>query len=179
MRDFLMRGRSNLACSIAFFFLAFLSIGGFARGQHSPSSASMPPKTERRPVTENWHGTKIIDDYRWLENASSPETQKWVAEETAYTRGVLDPLPGREAIHKRLTELLSIGTVSVPQIGGKYYFYTRRDGLQNQPVLYVREGFDLERSDNGKDRALVDVNQLAADGTVAPDWFHPSEDGRY
>jgi prolyl oligopeptidase len=90
-----------------------------------------------------------------------------------YTRGVLDPLPGREAIHTRLSELLRIGDIGVPRIGGKYYFYTRRDGMQNQPVLYVREGVD------GKDRVLVDVNLLAADGTIALDWFEPSERGKY
>ena len=98
-----------------------------------------PPKAERRPLEEILHGTKIIDNYRWLEDSSNADAQKWVAEEMAYTRAVLDPLPGREAIHKRLTELLSIGSVGVPQIGGKYYFYTRREGMQNQPVLYVRE----------------------------------------
>jgi len=126
-----------------------------------------------RALSENWHGTKIVDNYRWLEDGSSADTRKWVAEEMAYTRGVLDPLPGREAIQKRLTDLLHIGDVGVPKIGGKFYFYTRRDGLQNQPVLYVREGID------GKDRVLVDVNLLAADGTVALDWFWPAEHGKY
>jgi len=132
-----------------------------------------PPRAEERPLEENFHGTKIVDKYRWLEDGKSADTQKWVAEEMSYTRAVLDPLPGREAIHKRLTELLSIGSIGVPQIGGKYYFYTRRDGMQNQPVLYVREGVD------GKDRVLVDANQLSADGTIALDWFEPSEHGKY
>jgi prolyl oligopeptidase len=132
-----------------------------------------PPLTEARPVTDVFHGTKIIDNYRWLEDGTSADTQKWVAAEMQYTRGVLDPLPGREAIHKRLTELLSIGNVSVPQVAGKYYFYTRREGMQNQPVLYVRGGSD------GKDRVLLDANTLAADGTIALDWFEPSENGKY
>ena len=140
----------------------------------STSSTSLtPPKAERRPIAENFHGTKVVDDYRWLEDGTSPATEKWVAEEMAYTRAILDPLPGRQAIHKRLTELLSIGSVGVPDIGGKYYFYTRREGMQNQPVLYVREGI------NGKDRVLVDANQLAADGTIALDWYQPSYNGEY
>ena len=142
------------------------------------SSPLAPPKAERRPVEENFHGTKVVDDYRWLEDGSSPATEKWVAEEMAYTRAVLDPLPGREAIHKRLTELLSIGSVGVPQIGGKYYFYARRDGMQNQPVLYVREG-GVDLKNGGKDRVLVDANQMAADGTIALDWFEPSYNGEY
>jgi prolyl oligopeptidase len=145
----------------------------FAMENTRPSAPLRPPKAERRPLEENWHGTRIVDDYRWLEDGSSAETQQWVAEEMSYTRAVLDPLPGREAIQKRLTELLSIGTVGVPQLAGKYYFYMRRDGMQNQPVLYVREGVE------GKDRVLVDPNQLAADGTIALDWFEPSEHAKY
>jgi prolyl oligopeptidase len=126
-----------------------------------------------RPVEENRYGTKIVDNYRWLEDGTSPETQKWVAEEMAYTRAVLDPLAGRDLIHKRLTELLGIGSIGVPRIAGRYYFYTRREGLQNQSILYAREDVD------GKDRVLLDVNLLAADGTVALDWFEPSERGKY
>ncbi len=143
------------------------------RAGGAPGQDLGPPKAEERPLEENFHGTKVVDRYRWLEDSNSAETTKWVAEETAYTRGVLDPLPGREAIHKRLSELLSIGSLSTPRMAGKYYFYTRRQGSENQPVLYVREGVD------GKDRVLVDVNELSADGTVALDWMHPSENGRY
>src|SRR5262249_16302526 len=115
----------------------------------------------------------ISDPYRWLENSDSKETQQWVNDELAYARSILDPLPGRDQLHKRLAELLSIGIISAPELGGKYYFYTKREGSQNQPVLFVREGL------NGKDRTLVDVNTLAADGTVALDWWTPSEDGKY
>ena len=139
----------------------------------SKSAPVAPPKTEKRPLKEDFHGTKIVDNYRWLEHGDDPDVQKWVAAEMAYTRGILDPLPGGDAIHKRLTELLSIGSIGAPQIGGKYYFYTRREGMQNQPVLYVREGVD------GKDRVLVDVNQLSADGNISLDWFFPSEHGKY
>jgi prolyl oligopeptidase len=136
-------------------------------------AASGPPKAEKRPLEERIQGVKILDNYRWLEDGNNPDTQKWVADEMAYTHSVLDPLPGRDAIHKRLTELLSIGSLTQPEIGGKYYFYTRREGMQNQPVLYVREGVE------GKDRVLVDANQLAADGTIALDWYQPSENGRF
>jgi prolyl oligopeptidase len=136
-------------------------------------SAAKPPVAPQKPVEDVVQGHKITDDYRWLEDAASPATQQWVRDEMAYTRSVLDPLPGRDQLHQRLTELLSIGTIGAPQIGGKYYFYTKREGSQNQPVLLVREGV------HGEDRALVDVNQLAADGTVALDWWVPSDDGKY
>jgi prolyl oligopeptidase len=144
-----------------------------AATQSSVSAADGPPVAERRPLQETFHGTKVVDNYRWLEKGSNADTQKWVQEEMSYTRALLDPLPGRQQIHQRLTELLSIGSIGVPQVAGRHYFYTRRDGMQNQPVLYVREGID------GKDRVLVDANQLASDGTVALDWFQPSETGKY
>ena len=156
-----------------FIFLLLTVAAAFASDDAKTAATAAPPKAEPRPVQEDFHGTKIVDKYRWLEDGNEADTQKWVAEEMSYTRGVLDKLPGRDAIHKRLTELLSIGSIGVPQIAGKYYFYTRRDGMQNQPVLYVREGVD------GKDRVLVDANQLAADGTIALDWYEPSEHGRY
>ena len=108
-----------------------------------------------------------------MENADSPETQAYVQAQLAYTRSLLDPLPGREKIHARLTQLLSIGNVGTPQVGGDWYFYTRREGTQNQAVLYVRQGL------KGTDRALVDVNALAVDGTVALDWWQISHDGKY
>jgi prolyl oligopeptidase len=132
-----------------------------------------PPKAKSEPVEETLHGHKIVDSYRYLEDSSNSDTQEFVRDELAYTRSILDPLPGRDKIKKRLEQLLSIGTITVPQIGGKYHFYTRREGMQNQPVLYVREGVD------GKDRVLIDANQLASDGTIALDWWQPTHDGKY
>jgi len=151
----------------------YASDGSSSSSPAAAVSSQGPLLAEPKPLAETLHGTRIVDNYRWLEDGKNPETQKWVDAEMSYTRAVLDPLPGREQIHKRLTELLTIGNINVPQIGGKYYFYTRRDGMQNQPVLYVREGL------NGQDRVVVDANQLVADGTIALDWFEPSEHGKY
>jgi prolyl oligopeptidase len=142
-------------------------------GAASRPTATALPKAKVQPVEETLYGHKIVDPYRYLENVSDPDTQKFVQEELAYTRSLLDPLPGRDKINARLEQLITIGNIGTPQIGGKYYFYTRREGMQNQPVLYVREGVE------SKDRTLVDVNQLAADGTVALDWWYPTHDGTY
>jgi prolyl oligopeptidase len=156
----------TLAC--LFLFVAIL----FAEDNSVPS-ASKPPRVKTDIVIDTVQGHRISDPYRWLEDPNRPDTQEYVRQELAYTRSILDPLPGREQIQKRLTQLLSVGTITAPQVAGPYYFYTRREGTQNQPVLLVREGV------HGKDRALVDVNQLASDGTVALDWWFPSEDGKY
>ena len=153
------------------FFCSLLLVG--ADSKSSSRVPDTPPVATPRPVADYFHGTRVIDNYRWLEKADSPEVQKWVAEENDYTRALLDPLPGRAAIQHRLTELLSIGNVSAPVLAGHHYFYTRREGLQNQPVLYIRDSL------NGSDRVLVDANSLAADGTIALDWFQPSENGKY
>jgi prolyl oligopeptidase len=139
----------------------------------SSNAPSAPPVAEVKPVADMFHGTRVVDNYRWLEDGNNPETQQWVAQEMAYTRGMLDHLSGRDAIQKRLTELLSIGSVTPPILAGRHYFYTRREGMQNQPILYVRDSLD------GSDRVLVDANQLAADGTIALDWYQPSENGKY
>jgi prolyl oligopeptidase len=137
------------------------------------SVSSGPPKAKVAPVADTVQGHKVVDPYRYLENANDPDTRQYVEQELAYTRSLLDPLPGRDRINARLSQLIPIGTVGAPQMGGKYYFYTRREGNQNQPVLYVRESL------HGSDRALVDVNKMSTDATVALDWWFPSEDGHY
>lgn len=168
-----------------------------------------PPPARVEPVIETLHGRQIADPYRWLENAESAETKRFVSEQNAYTRSVLEKIPERHALRKRIEKLLTIGRVASPRIGGDKYFYERRDGRQNQPVVYVRER--PRASQSGRDRAssakaasqaidnepgsaansktdlslaeteraLIDVNALSPDGTIALDWWYPSEDGRY
>ena len=124
-------------------------------------------------VIDNYHGQQVEDAYRWLEDSAAPETRQFVAAQNAYTRSVLENIPGRDELRRRVEQLLTIGRVASPHIGGNNYFYERRDGRQNQAVVYMREG------PQGKERPLVDVNALAPDGTIALDWWYPSEDGRY
>ncbi len=143
-----------------------------SRGGNSTAPAG-PPKAKIAPVEDTVQSHKIVDRYRYLENPNDPDTKLYVEQELNYTRSILDPLPGRDKINARLSQLLEIGTVGVPQVGGKYYFHTRREGNQNQPILYVREGI------NGEDRVLVDANRMSADGTVALDWWYASQDGKY
>jgi prolyl oligopeptidase len=122
-------------------------------------------------VVETLHGERIVDPYRWLEDGASPETRRWTERQNAYTETYLAGFPGRERIRARLKELLSIGVLGAPTPARGRYFFQRRDGTQNQPVLYRREGAD------GNDRVAVDPNALNPAGTTALDWFYPSEDG--
>src|SRR5271154_379574 len=161
-----MLGGSRL---LTFFLILLCGVAAMVYTEDSRAADSTvpsgPPKAKVAPVEDTVQGHKIVDRYRYLENPNDPDTKLYVEQELAYTRTILDPLPGRDKINARLSQLLEIGTVGAPQMGGAYYFHTRREGNQNQPILYVREG--LHSGLNKEDRALVDVNKMSSDGTVA------------
>src|ERR1039457_7117594 len=97
-----------------------------AQNQPSPSSTMnipKPPLTQQQPVTDDYFGHKVVDPYRWLEDGNSPATQQWVAAQLAYTRSILDKIPGREQLHARMEQLLEIGNLGETQTGGNYYFH--------------------------------------------------------
>jgi prolyl oligopeptidase len=130
------------------------------------------PDTPSTDLTEIIHGEPIADPYRWLEDGEAPETRLWTARQNELTESYLAAVPAREQIRRRLGELLSIGVLSTPNPVRGRYFYLRREGRQNHPVLYWRHGLD------GADRVAVDPNGLNEAGTTALDWYYPSEDGR-
>jgi len=136
--------------------------------------------TKIEPVTETIHGVELTDNYRWLEGDTrepanpqrvTPEVTAWTDAQNAYTRQVLDHLPGRKALEDRLRPLMEVGSVSAPAMRGTRYFFTRREGRQNQPVFYWRD------SARGTDRVLVDPAALDASGLTAVEWLSPSADG--
>jgi prolyl oligopeptidase len=118
---------------------------------------------------DDYHGTRVPDPYRWLEDPDFPETVRWVEEEGALLREFVDG-PARDALRDRLAELYDYPRLSVPEGRGGRYFYFRNTGLQDQSVLFVREG--------GAERVLLDPNTLSADGTVALTLAAPTRDGR-
>lgn len=138
-----------------------------------PADAGPPPATEVQPVEETLHGRTIVDPYRWLEQleVESEAVSTWTTAQNEHTRDVLDDLPEREELERRLSELMTIGSVGAPSMREDLYFYEERKGEQNQPVLHVRQGHD------GEPRVLLDPNALDAEGLYALDWFEPSEDG--
>jgi prolyl oligopeptidase len=130
------------------------------------------PLTPTGDAVEVLHGDAVRDPYRWLEDGDDPATRTWTDRQNTLTETWLDAVPGRAAIRRRLDELLAIGAISVPTPARGRYFYQRRDGRQNQPILYARDGVD------GEDRVAVDPNALDPAGTTALDWYYPSDDGR-
>ena len=140
------------------------------------------PKTERHEVRETIHGTEIVDPYRWLEGSAAPEIEgadaeldarvtKWTDAQNAYTREILDALPGREKLESRLRELMEVGSIQAPSMRRNHYFYWKREGDQAQPILYLRQEVD------GEPRVLLDPNTLDSEGLVAPSFATPSPDG--
>ena len=134
------------------------------------------PPTPPEPLVETLHDTEVADPYRWLEDADSPRVQEWTDRQNEFTQQVLEANPEREALRARLTELFSIGTLLPPgprrrPDGSWRYFYQRREGNQNQPILYWRDGV------HGADHLLIDPAAFSEDGTSALDWWLPSPDG--
>ena len=98
------------------------------------------PETRIVDQTDVLHGEALSDLYRWLEDGDNPEVRVWTERQNALTESYLAAFPGRPRIRARLDTLLAIGAISVPTPAHGRYFYQRRDGRQNQPMLYVRDG---------------------------------------
>jgi prolyl oligopeptidase len=133
--------------------------------------------TRKEALSETRFGETINDPYRWLEDGGSAEVAAWVEAQNTLTESTLARVPGREALRKRMSELLSIGSLSLPtprrtREGTLRLFYTRREAGDEQPILYVRDGL------HGSDRVLFDPNQAGpSDGSTSLDWYEPSDDG--
>ena len=141
----------------------------FAGAQTAAPTLKYPVAAKGTQV-DDYHGVKIADPYRWLEDTDSPETKAWVEAENAVTFGYLNGIPERAAIRNRLTQLWNYARYGAPTKSGGRYFQYQNTGLQNQSVLFVRDG-------NSGWRVLVDPNMLSADGTVALSGTEPSPDG--
>jgi prolyl oligopeptidase len=130
------------------------------------------PEAPRSETTDDYHGTKVADPFRPLEDPDAPATRAWIEAENKITSAFLDAIPARDGIKARLTELWNFERFGVPFHEGERYFYTRNSGLQNQAVLYTIPTLD------GEPAALLDPNTLSADGTVALSGLAPSHDGK-
>ena len=132
------------------------------------------PDSHPQDVADDYFGTRVADPYRWLEDLDSPATREWVAGQNAVTRPLLDGIPARAAIRERLAALWSYERYSVPQVAPNgARVYTRHDGVQNQPVLYVQD------NPAAAPRVLLDPNGWSADGTEAMVDWKLSPDGRH
>jgi prolyl oligopeptidase len=129
------------------------------------------PTTRQADQVDDYHGTKVADPYRWLEDPDSDETKAWVEAQNKVTFGYLEDIPQRESLKQRITKLWNYEKYGIPYKEGNRYFYFKNDGLQNQSVLYTLTSLD------GEPRVLIDPNTLSEDGTIALSGIAISDDG--
>jgi len=130
------------------------------------------PTTHKTDASDDYHGIKVSDPYRWLEDPDSEETQAWVEAQNQVTFGYLGEIPAREKIKQRLTKLWDYEKYGIPFKEGDRYFYYKNNGLQNQSVLYTLTSLD------GEPKVLIDPNTFSEDGTIALCDIAITEDGK-
>jgi prolyl oligopeptidase len=164
--------QATLAAAVAAALFGFGSAPAAAQSCAATGTPLSYPVAKKVDQTDDYHGTKVADPYRWLEDANSLETKAWVDAENKVTQSWLAQIPQREAIRQRLTQLWNYERYSVPYKEGGRYFFSRNDGLQNQSVLYTMTSL------SDTPRLLLDPNTLATDGTVALAGTAVSPDGK-
>ena len=130
-----------------------------------------PPVASVQPVVDDYNGTKITDNYRWLEDAKSPETRAWIDAENVYTQKYLSRVKIRPEIVKDLTALERVDVYSIPSLHGGRYFFEKRLAEENQASVYVRNGW------SGEDDRLIDATKLSADENTSVNILDISENG--
>lgn len=131
------------------------------------------PETKKTDVVEDYHGTKVADPYRWLEDDNSKETKAWVEAQNKVTEDYLSKIPFREEVRKRLEELWNYPKYSSPEKEGEYYYFSKNDGLQNQSIIYRQKGL------SGNPEVFFDPNKLSEDGTAALAGWSFSKGSKY
>ena len=150
--------------------LGFGGISAMAHGEEAKRLAY--PETPERPVTDTYDGSGDRRSLPLARRRQRPAGPRVGRRADGLTRSVLDADPGRPALVEKLKTLYDYQTTGAPTVRGDRYFFTRREGLKNQPIVYVREG-----SPTAEARVVLDPNTLSPDGTVALDWMYPSPDG--
>jgi prolyl oligopeptidase len=130
------------------------------------------PVTRTVAQVDDYHGTRVSDPYRWLEDDNSPETKAWVEAQNKVTFAYLEKIPFRAQLTERLKKLFDYAKYSAPARKGEYFFFRKNDGLQNQSVLYIQKGID------GTPEVLIDPNTWSKDGTTILTVFSPDKDAK-
>jgi prolyl oligopeptidase len=147
-----------------------------ARCVPAQSVATGPPATEVRDVIDIYHGVKVTDPYRWLEEDDDPDVVRWSDAQNAYARSILDNLPGVAAIRERITAIMSDESPTYGRVsfrGGKY-FVIKQQPPKQQPLLVVLDALDSLVSE----RVVVDPNVIDDTGGTTIDWYVASPDGK-
>ncbi len=154
--------------------IAALSVASLSATPVIKAQTVTYPRTGRGTVTDNYFGTVVPDPYRWLEDVDSPRTRAWIATQNSFTNSYLAQFPVRDSLRSRLAQLFDYARTSLPELTAtSRILYRRNTGLQNQSVLYVRDGAASPPT------AVLDPNALSPDGSIALEESAPSPDGRF
>src|SRR4051812_7912372 len=113
------------------------------------------PDTKKENVVDDYHGVKVEDPYRWLEDDNSEQTKAWAQEQNKVTFDYLSKIPYRDKVKKRIEEMWNYPKYGAPFQKEDDYYFTKNDGLQNQSVWYKQRGL------TGKAEVFVDPNKLS------------------
>ncbi|KQO34415.1 prolyl endopeptidase [Flavobacterium sp. Leaf82] len=148
------------------FLIMAITTAGISFGQNKIQY----PETKKGETVDVYFDTKVSDPYRWLEDDKSAETGAWVKAQNEVTYGYLDKIPFRDELKKRMEKLWNYEKISAPFVEGKFTYYSKNNGLQNQSVIY-RKGQD------GKEEVFLDPNTFSKDGTTSLGGLDFSKDG--
>jgi prolyl oligopeptidase len=165
----ILRGKTHALHTI---WLGCLLLGASLTASADQKLPGHYPDAPRGEVVDDYHGTKVPDPYRWLEDIDSPATHAWVAAQAKLSGDYLAALPARTGLAESLRKIWNFERWSAPERHGPYWFYTHNDGLQNQAVLFVT----TDPASPG--RVLLDPNTLSSDGTVSLRELSFSDDGK-
>lgn len=149
---------------------AAVLICSFAGAQQMNNQKLIYPETRKETVADTFFGTVVPDPYRWLEDDTAADTKAWVKAENAVTHAYLSKIPYRQAIYKRLEQLWNYEKYSAPFKEGKYTYFYKNDGLQNQAVLWRQLG-------DAPPEIFLDPNTFSADGTTSMQGIDFTKDG--
>ena len=146
--------------------------GMFTSAVPAPAQTLQYPAARKSDVVDDYHGTRVPDPYRWLEDPDSPESRAWIEAQNRLTAAYLAEIPARATIRQRLTKLWNYPKYGAPFRKAGRYFFLKNDGLQNQSVLYKQASLEATPE------TLLDPNILSEDGTVALSTLAVSDNGR-
>jgi prolyl oligopeptidase len=181
--------RILLAVAVALIIPAVLSAQSSQEPIHGGDHIHLPPPpaADKVPVVDNYFGTKITDDYRWLEEAKSTETRDFLDKQIAYTDRYIKQARIRPEFADNLDALIHVTSWSTPIQRGDSYFFLKRLSGEEQPSIYIRHGWTEPASSKaaatkanaelGKDIRLIDPASLSRDTNTSVSLLDVSQEG--
>ncbi|MDA8967898.1 S9 family peptidase, partial [bacterium] len=167
----------ELRAGVTFVVVCWVALASVTIRVHAQGNAGDVPATEEKPVADEYHGTSVSEDFRWLEEGQSPLVKKWSNKQNGYARSILDHLPGVPKLRQQITQILSAKTVGYGSVSlvGEKCFAIKKEPPRQQPFIVVMNSVD----DVSGARIVVDPNKLDSSGTTSIDWYKVSPNGKW